>query len=323
MKLTSNATHQLLPENPMELRSPYAKLLVFTICTLAWTIRLAAGADPEADIRAGQYAKAMITLLPAARAGDARSQYLLASLYLNGNGVSQDTGEGLQWLSKAAAQGYAPAQSDLGGLYLEGREVARDTQRAADLLRKAADQGHAAAVYNLGVMARDGIGVAKDRALARSLFLKAAASGYALAQYSLARLLYDQRDFAQAARWYEKAGNQGDIDALYNLGYMYHEGEGVARDYRKANELFLSVAAKGRFDEQRRGVKACSMLGRSYRYGEGVPRDYVEAYKWYLVAAVQGHPTAQADMKEIERFMSADEIAIAKKRVAAFAKDGR
>jgi TPR repeat protein len=307
----------------MKHRSPYARLFAVAVCiALAGAVRLAAGGDPEADIRAGQYAKALAELLPAARAGDARSQYLLAALYANGNGVAQSTSDELQWLSKAAAQGYAPAQSDLGGLYLEGREVARDSRRAADLLQKAAAQGYAGAFYNLGVMARDGIGAAADPARARGFFLKAAESGDAAAQFNLARMFYEQRDFVQAVRWYEKAGNQGDIDALYNLGYMYHEGEGVARDYRKANELFLAVAKKGRFDEQRRGVKGCSMLGNSYRYGQGVPRDYVEAYKWYFLAAVQGHPDAPADMKAIEQFMSRDEIAAAKRRAAAFAKGG-
>jgi TPR repeat protein len=286
----------------------------------AGVVRLGAGQDPEADIRAGQYARALARLAPAARAGDPRSQFLLAALYLHGNGVAKDTDVAVQWLERSAGQGYAPAQSDLGGLLLEGRNVARDTTRALNLLLKAAAQQDSGAFYNLGVMYRDGLGVAEDREKCRRYFLAAAEKGYALAQYGIGQLSFEDKDFMRSAYWYQKAGNQGDLEALYNLGYMYHEGLGVEKDYRRANELFLTIARQGRFDEERRATKALDMLGNSYRKGEGVPRDYVEAYKWYLLAASQGHPDAPSQMRLLEPFLAAEQIADAKRRAEAFAK---
>jgi TPR repeat protein len=137
-------------------------------------------------------------------------------------------------------------------------------------------------------------------------------------------MVYDDGDFVQAARWYRLAGDQDDLEALYNLGLMYHQGEGVTRDYRMANRLFQEVAEKARFDEGRRAVRALDMLGNSYRDAEGVGRDYVEAYKWYLLAAAQGHASARSQMQAIEQFMTASEIVAARRRATAFAAaDGR
>src|SRR2546426_3595037 len=231
--------------------------------------------DAQADILAGQYARALTKVLPAAKAGNPVGQYLLASMYLNGHGVSPDSDEALKWLTRSADQGYARAESDLGAFYLVGRHVVSDPKRGAELLLKAAHQGEPGASYNLGVMYRDGLGVPRDAGEARKNFLDGAEKGNAAAQYALGRISYDDGHFVEATGWYERAGEQGDMDALYNLGYIYHEGQGVTRNYGKANELFLRVVEKGRFDPERRAYKALDMLGNSYRYGEGVPRDYV------------------------------------------------
>jgi TPR repeat protein len=53
-------------------------------------------------------------LLAAAQRGDARSQYELAGVYYNGDGVARNPVQGGQWLLNAAEAGYVPAQCDLG-----------------------------------------------------------------------------------------------------------------------------------------------------------------------------------------------------------------
>lgn len=40
-----------------------------------------------------------------------------------------------------------------------------------------------------------------------------------------------------------KLANQGDIEALYNLGIMYQNGQGVKQDDKKAKEIFEQVCA--------------------------------------------------------------------------------
>jgi TPR repeat protein len=204
-------------------------------------------------------------------------------------------------------------------------DAANDIQagRYSEALAKlipAAQNGNPLAMYNLGVMYRDGLGVPRDRERAKGQFLAAAQKGHALAQYGIARLYYDDGDFTQALLWYQKAANQGDLDALYNLGHMYHEGKGVSKDYARANQLFLEVADRGRFEKDgSRSYKAMDMLGNSYRLGETGRSDYVEAYKWYLLAAARGHPDALGQMRELERYLTDSQIIEAKKRVEEFA----
>jgi TPR repeat protein len=40
-----------------------------------------------------------------------------------------------------------------------------------------------------------------------------------------------KQDFVEAARWYRKAANQGNADALNNLGIAFFQGQGVKRDF--------------------------------------------------------------------------------------------
>jgi len=75
-----------------------------------------------------------------------------------------------------------------------------------------------------------------------------AEQGDAEAQYYVARIHANGMDnvtinFAEAARWYEKAADQGFNEARQELGYLYERGLGVAKDPLKA--LNLQRAASG------------------------------------------------------------------------------
>lgn len=123
---------------------------------------------------------------------------------------------------------------------------------------------------------------------------------------------------------------QGDLEAMYNLAYMYNEGMGTNQNYIAANYLFMKIAVKGSFNtdganqntsESRHKVhrQALDMLGDSYYYGRGVKVDYIEAYKWYYLAAVREHPDARRQLQEVSAKMTAEDIATGKARAVAFA----
>ena len=65
--------------------------------------RVAAGADAFAR---GEWSQALASLLPAALAGDAQSQYLLYVLHEKGYGVAADLSEAVAWWALAATQGH-------------------------------------------------------------------------------------------------------------------------------------------------------------------------------------------------------------------------
>lgn len=84
-----------------------------------------------------------------AEAGDAKSQFGLARLYYNGDGVTKDDNKAAEWYQKAAEQGNDFAQFKLGAMYDKGEGVPKDAAKAAEWWKKAAAQGNDAAQESL------------------------------------------------------------------------------------------------------------------------------------------------------------------------------
>ncbi|MDO8811509.1 MAG: tetratricopeptide repeat protein [Gallionella sp.] len=80
-----------------------------------------------------------------AETGDAKSQFGLARMYYNGDGVAKDDAKAAEWYMKAAEQGNAFAQYKIGAMYDQGEGVSRDAAKAAEWWKKAAAQGNGAA----------------------------------------------------------------------------------------------------------------------------------------------------------------------------------
>ena len=53
------------------------------------------------------------------------------------------------------------------------------------------------------------------------------------------------KDYAEAVKWFRKSAEQGNVDAQYNLGRMYNNGEGVKQDCFEAIKWFRKSAEKG------------------------------------------------------------------------------
>ena len=81
----------------------------------------------------------------AAQQSDAAAQAELALMYLDGEGVQQDSKKAAELYTKAAEQGNTVAQKMLAGMYFGGEGVPQDKKKAAELYRQAAEQGDAEA----------------------------------------------------------------------------------------------------------------------------------------------------------------------------------
>jgi TPR repeat protein len=73
---------------------------------------------------------------------------------------------------------------------------------------------------------------------------------------------------------------------MYNLGVLYHNGQGVAQDYGKAREWFQKGADAS-------NATAMNNLGVMYLYGLGVTQDYRKARDWFQKAANAGSTEAK------------------------------
>ncbi len=65
-----------------------------------------------------------------AEQGDPEAQFMLGTLYRNGDGVLQDDKRAVEWFQRAANQGYVRALSALGSSYWAGRGVQQDYSQA-------------------------------------------------------------------------------------------------------------------------------------------------------------------------------------------------
>ena len=54
-----------------------------------------------------------------------------------------------------------------------------------------------------------------------------------------------EQDYAQEAKWYRKAAEQGYAIAQYNLGVSYKKGQGVPQDTSEAIKWFKKAAEQG------------------------------------------------------------------------------
>ena len=57
-----------------------------------------------------------------------------------------------------------------------------------------------------------------------------------------ARQKLSQKDFAAARAIYLSLANQNDAKACYNLGLMYHDGDGVAQNMEEAVQWYTKSA---------------------------------------------------------------------------------
>jgi TPR repeat protein len=143
-----------------------------------------------------------------------------------------------------------------------------------------------AAVYKEGVAAY----TRGDYATAMRLWHPLADQGFASAQSNIG-LMYAEgrgvaRDHAAAANWFRKAAEQGVASAQNNLGLMYDNGQGVPQDHAAAMSWYRKAAEQGHASAQ-------NNLGVMYVKGQGVAPDHAAAVNWFRKAAEQGNASAQ------------------------------
>jgi TPR repeat protein len=113
-------------------------------------------------------------------------------------------------------------------------------------LQQGATAGKAYDQLNLGAAYDNGIGVERDIDQALHWYQKAAEQGVVEAQFNLAHLLVTEEISAvAAAEWMLKAAEQGMVDAEYLMGVIYAEGIGVEIDRAEARLWLGKAIAKG------------------------------------------------------------------------------
>jgi localization factor PodJL len=202
----------ILPERPKAAPAPSAAPLE-TDATGSVGNRHAANTEPLPPVSD----KLPALLRNAAAKGQPAAEYEIGIRYVEGNGVPQNTDEGIRWLERAANAGLAPAHFRIGGLYEKGLGVKKSLDTARRHYVIAADKGHAKAMHNLAVLFAEGVEGKPDYKAASQWFRKAAEHGVADSQYNLgilyARGIGIEQNLPESYKWFSLAALQGDQDA--------------------------------------------------------------------------------------------------------------
>lgn len=213
---------------------------------------LATSVPALADVARGQTAAsvddaaAFNRLLPAARTGDAQSQFLVGQMLEHGAAPgSRDPRQAVRWYRKAAAQDHGDAQYALSRAYAAGAGVPRNRAEALAWLERAAANDSVPALLDLAARHRSGQGVARDEGQAAALIRRAALMGSAEAQYQYAESLDTgtgtARDPRAAWDWYRRAAENGHPAALQRVG---RTGQTATATLDEIVALWLAMAAQ-------------------------------------------------------------------------------
>ena len=97
--------------------------------------------------------------------------------------------------------------------------------------------------------------------------------------------LYENKEYEEAKKIFEKCARKGVSDAMSYLGDIYRLGYGVETDLQEAFTWYLKGAEGG-------NSHAMNRAGLCYQYGNGTQKNDEKAFAWYLKGAEVGNPDA-------------------------------
>jgi len=175
-------------------------------------------------------------LQSAADQGHLEAQYNLASAFQYGNGVKVDVETAFNWYLVSANNGFAKSQRNLAHMFETGTGVDVDFDSAYLWFLKSAEQGITGSQLKVGMMLLEGKGTNPDEEQAVTWIRQSAERGNADAQFALGSIL-EEKDSGEAMNWYEKAIDQDHVYAMYNLAVYLSKDGSELQDYYRAARL--------------------------------------------------------------------------------------
>ena len=169
-----------------------------------------------------------------------------------------------------------------------------ESKKMLVLLRGAATEGFSHAQCTVGLMLLHGQGlVATNVAEAAKWIQKAAEQGVPGAQYIMGNILEAgtgvKENRVEAATWFQKAAKQGYMHAQSHFGYLLLTGEVIPQNRDEAVSWLRKAAAQG-------DAEAQCMLGVELMKSVADHRNEFEAVMWFRKAAEQEHRAAQFNL---------------------------
>ena len=121
---------------------------------------------------------------------------------------------------------------------------------------------------------------------------------------------YKAKDYRAAFGEWKPLAEQGHVEAQFNLGILYAEGQGVAADKKEGLRWWRKAAELGNVDSQ-------IYLGAMYYDGLDLAKDYPRSYMWFNIAADSGHHQAASLRRVVADVMTSAQKTEARRLVQA------
>ena len=270
--------------------------------------------------------------IAAANNGDIEAQFYLG-VYYEGKG---DKKQALAWYKKASDGGLASASYNYARILLMSPRSISDYREAFQIANEAASKGCREAAFLLAWCYSTGNGTELNYEEGKKYIMQTinesivdpksmGVTYYLLGNYY--RFGYGNTvvSIKDAFAYWEKAAEVDNVDALYNIGVSYLNGDGVEKnealaysflnrglelgdvkcirgvalcyrngihvkqDIHKSIDLYKKAADLG-------DVESLACIGSIYANGEGLPQDQEEGARWFLSAASKGHIVSQKNL---------------------------
>ena len=223
-------------------------------------------------------------VLEAAEMGLGKAQGIMASRYYNGSGVSKSYPMVVTWAQLAIENKDSTGYCYMGLCHEKGHGVEKNWKLAVQMYMKVRVRVRSGPAFYF----RLGHGLEENWKLPPTIY------------YSLGEMNYKggfglERDFVAAAKWYDLAiKSDEDGDAWFKLGCMFQHGEGVAKDWKMAVELFST----GRGSEEFK-VEVFRRGGLMYSVGGfGLAQDFKRAVEWFDDGCKEADPECMFKLAE-------------------------
>jgi uncharacterized protein len=200
-------------------------------------------------------------------------------------------------LEKKAKDGDVLAITKLAELYDAGVHVPRNKRRANEFLRLGAKIGDPYLTWVLADCLYHGEGMRTSKAAAVKLYQKAVRLGVTPAMTSLGHHYFKIGTVAKkrkAILLYKRAAKLGEKNASYNLGLIYHFGDGLEENQKLAFKHFSYAAKLGHIDAQ-------YYVGKCLFLGLGVRQSLKTAVRWLSKPALKQHSKSAKLLNEAKK----------------------
>lgn len=167
----------------------------------------------------------------------------------------------------------------------EGKSLLSNDEKikAYDIF-SSAQKGNASAQFLLSKILHGDQPSDKANKLELQWIILSANGGYAPAQTALGDIYRTGANISEkntkiARDWYQKAVNQRNVEAMYQLAYLLVAGDGGTKDVKKATALIKEA------ERLAPNIQATTLLAKIYLNGDGIDRDWREAASLFKLIA--------------------------------------